>query len=290
VERVATRTVNGETKSVDRKIVNFSVSSTDGRFSFEISDVHVMETFELNKRSIDLASLSKQWPHLVHVPVYPTTQEDVAILIGHDHPAAIKIFETRKDPFDQRAPRAYLTAFGWCIGGPSGRLDNGTSNSYHASLAERNCDVMLQQFVEADTFGTKPNIAKPIGPEEKRAWEILSNTTRHIGERYEVGLLWKTDDSVLPNNFFAAQRRFFNLEGKLIKDEKLAETYQSVINTYVNLKHARKLSKEEVDSGPNGRTWYCRIIPSSTRTSRENAELSSTCPPNIKEFASMTPF
>ena len=53
VERVATRTVNGETKSVDRKIVNFSVSSTDGRFSFEISDVHVMETFELNKRSID---------------------------------------------------------------------------------------------------------------------------------------------------------------------------------------------------------------------------------------------
>ncbi len=79
-----------------------------------------METFELNKRSIDLASLRKQWPHLVHVPLYPTTQEDVAILIGHGHPAAIDIFETRKDPFDQRAPRAYLTAFGWCIGGPSG--------------------------------------------------------------------------------------------------------------------------------------------------------------------------
>jgi len=97
---------------------------------------------------------------------------------------------------------------------------------------------MIQQFVEADTFGTKLNVTKPIGQEEKRAWEILRSTTRHTGERYEVGLLWKTDDSVLPNNFFAAQRRFFNLEGKLIKDEKLAETYQSVINTYVNLKHA----------------------------------------------------
>jgi hypothetical protein len=73
VEKVATRTVNGETKSVDRKIANFSVFSTDGRFSFDISDVHIMETFDLNKQSIDFANLNKQWPHLFHVPVYSTT-------------------------------------------------------------------------------------------------------------------------------------------------------------------------------------------------------------------------
>jgi hypothetical protein len=60
-----------------------------------------------------------------------------------------------------------------------------------------------------------------------------------------VGLLWKADDSVVLNNFFSTQRRFTNLEGKLAKNEELAETYRSAINTYVNLKHARKLSKEE---------------------------------------------
>jgi hypothetical protein len=42
------------------------------------------------------------------VPVYSTTQEDVSILIGQDHPAAIEIVETHKDPFDQRVTRAYL--------------------------------------------------------------------------------------------------------------------------------------------------------------------------------------
>jgi hypothetical protein len=120
---------------------------------------------------------------------------------------------------------------------------------------------MLHQFIEADTFGTKPNVAKPIGAEEKRAWEILNSTTRHTGERYEVGLLWKADDSVVPNNFFSTQRRFTNLEGKFAKNEELAETYRAVINTYVNLKHARKLSKEEIDSGPDGRTWYCSHHP-----------------------------
>ncbi|XP_057374666.1 uncharacterized protein LOC130695542 [Daphnia carinata] len=261
VERVATRTVNGETKSVDRKIVNFSVTSIDGRFSFDISDAHVMDTFELDKRPINLASLREQWPHLAHVPVHSTTKEDVAILIGHDHPSAIEIFETRKDPFDQRAPRAYLSAFGWYIGGPCGKPSDDTRDCFHSHLAERECDVLLQQFVEADTFGTKPNVTKPIGREERRAWDILNNTTRHNGERYEVNLLWKMDNPDLPNNLFLAQRRFFNLERKLIKDKDLGKVYGSVISTYVNLHHARKLSREEINAGPLGRTWYCPHHP-----------------------------
>jgi hypothetical protein len=69
-------------------------------------------------------------------------------------------------------------------------------------------------------------VIKPISKEEKRAWEILNTTTRHDGVRYESGLLWKVDDLNLPNNFFAAQRRFLNLEAKLIKDKSLAVIYK----------------------------------------------------------------
>ncbi|XP_057371748.1 uncharacterized protein LOC130692631 [Daphnia carinata] len=261
VERVKTRTVNGETKSVDRKIVNFSVTSIDGRFSFDISDAHVMDTFELDKRPINLASLRKQWPHLAHVPVPSTTKEDVAILIGHGHPSAIEIFETHKNYFDQRAPRAYLSAFGWYIGGSGGKLSDDACDCFHSPLEERGCEVLLQQFVEADTFGTKPNVTKPIGREERRAWEILNNATRHNGERYEVNLLWKTDNPDLRNNLFVAQRRFFYLERKLSKDKDLGMVYGSVINTYINLQHAHKLSREEINAGPFGRTWYCPHHP-----------------------------
>ena len=92
---------------------------------------------------------------------------------------------------------------------------------------------MLQRFIEADTFGTKPNVIKPISKEEKRAWEILNTTTRHDGVRYESGLLWKVDDPNLPNNFFAAQRRFLN--NKMIKaimiKASLQYTSQSSIPT-----------------------------------------------------------
>jgi hypothetical protein len=104
-------------------------------------------------------------------------------------------------------------------------------------------------------------VIKPISKEDKRAWEILKPTTRHDGVQYESGLLWKVDDPNLPNNSFAAQRRFFNLETKLIKDKGLAAIYKSVVDTYVNLKHAWKLTKAYIDAGPDERTRYCPHHP-----------------------------
>ncbi|KZS03751.1 Uncharacterized protein APZ42_033447 [Daphnia magna] len=157
-ERVITKTVDGESRPTTHKIVKFDISSLDGRFTFNIMDVHVMDTFRLNKNSIDLTSLSKKWPHLAHVPIHSVLDEDVAILIGQDHPAAIEIFETRKDPYHQRAPRAYLTAFGWYVAGPAARPEDESRNCFHLSLAENRCDTLLQQFIEFDFFGTKPNV------------------------------------------------------------------------------------------------------------------------------------
>jgi hypothetical protein len=149
-----------------------------------------------------------------------------------------------------------MTAFGWCIGGPTGSNDQSEYSSFHTSLAEDKCDLLLEQFIDFDSFGTKPNVAKPVSKEEERAWSILKTTTKHNGVRYESGLLWKTDNPNLPKNFFAAQRRFFNLERKFANNEGLAVVYKNVIDTYIDYGHARKLTKKEIDDGPPGRTWY----------------------------------
>ncbi len=280
VRRVTTKTVEGKSKPVNRMIVKFDISSIDGRYSFNIVNEHVADTFNLNKRSIDLANLIKKWPYLSHVPIYSLKEENVAILIRQNHPAAIEIFENRKDPFHQRAPRAYLTAFGWCIGVPDGSFGHEENDCFLLSLAEERCDLLLQQFIENDTFGTKPNVVMPISQEEERACSIMANTTRHIGERYESGLLWKMDDPKLPNYFFAAQRRFFSLENNFAKNPVLAETYKAAIDTYVKLKHARRLSREEIDAGPAGRIWYNPHHPVSTQTNRASVGWYSIYPQN----------
>jgi hypothetical protein len=189
VKRVIINTVDDESKPTDREIVNFEITSKDGRSSFEIVDAHVTDRFNFQQRPINLNALVKRWPHLAHVPIDSTKQEDVILLVGQDNPAAVEVFETKMDPYDQRAPRAYLTAFGWCLGGPSGQDNSRSRDCFHSSTLTDRCDLMLQQFIEADTFGTKPNVIKPISKEEKRAWEILNTTTRHDGVRYESGLL-----------------------------------------------------------------------------------------------------
>ncbi len=132
--------------------------------------------------------------------------------------------------------------------------DQSEYSSFLTSLAEDKCDLLLEQFIDFDSFGTKPNFAKPVSKEEERAWSILETTTKHNGVRCESGLLWKTDNPNLPNNLFAAQRRFFNLERKFAKNEGLAVVYKNVIDTYIDYGHARKLTKKEIDDGPPGRT------------------------------------
>ena len=44
VERVSTKTVDGESKAADRELVDFDIVSRDGHSSFGIVDVHVMDT------------------------------------------------------------------------------------------------------------------------------------------------------------------------------------------------------------------------------------------------------
>ncbi len=197
----------------------------------------------------------------------------------------------RKDPFDQRAPRAYLTAFGWCIGGPSGRPDNGANNCYHFSTVERDCDVMLQQFIEANTFGTKltaQNLLARKRNERGRSWtaplDALAKGTRWVCSRKRMIPLSQTTSS-LPNNddFLTSKenspktRNFLSLTGQ-------SSTPTSTWSTLENYQR-KKLTPIRM-----GEPGIARIIPSSIRTSREIAKSFSTCPPSIKECASMTFF
>jgi hypothetical protein len=72
---------SGESKPTDREILNFVITSRDGRSSLEIVNAHVMERFHLQKRPINLDAFINRWPHLSHVPIDSTKQEDVVISV-----------------------------------------------------------------------------------------------------------------------------------------------------------------------------------------------------------------
>ena len=82
----------------------------------------------------------------------------------------------------------------------------------------------------------------------KRVMEILQKTTTKYKNHYAVGLLWKEDNVVLPNNKPLAVSRLYNLEKKFGKDQKIKQMYTETMNDYIAECYARQLSKCEVKS------------------------------------------
>ena len=84
---------------------------------------------------------------------------------------------------------------------------------------------------------TYPNL---LTKGEKRAVNILENTCEFIKDKYQVGLLWKKDNPVLPYNRNVALKRVENLEKKFSKDQLLAKRYSE---TVISAKVMRPKSK-----------------------------------------------
>ena len=60
--------------------------------------------------------------------------------------------------------------------------------------------------------------------DDEIALEMLEQTTKFDGERYEVGLLWKRNDPFLPNNYSSALSQIKSLEYKLQRKPELKKT------------------------------------------------------------------
>jgi hypothetical protein len=98
-----------------------------------------------------------------------------------------------------------------------------------------------------------------IGKDEKRSIEILQATSKNIGNRYEVGLLWKEDNIVLPDSKQMALKRLECFERQLKKDHVLRDATKLKINENVSKGFARKLTPDEANI-ITSKTWYLPIF------------------------------
>lgn len=74
-----------------------------------------------------------------------------------------------------------------------------------------------------------------------------------MGERWDVGLLWKDDHIKLPNNRQSAITRLHSLERKMDRDAEYAKKYCAQVDHLVASGYATKLTSED---NKNFRSWY----------------------------------
>ena len=92
--------------------------------------------------------------------------------------------------------------------------------------------------------------------QDERAFDILKRSTRHNGEKYEVGLLWAEDSPDLPINYSSALQQFFSLEKRLDKYIDLKDAYQKTVQKDLENGFIRVIDKHELLQTENNLQWY----------------------------------
>ena len=150
-------------------------------------------------------------------------------------------------------PIAMKTRLGWVIYGPMHSTSISKPRVLHLSVRDQqdpnleNMNNMMKSYFEIETFGVKLDAKKVLAKNDERALQILDDTTRRSGERFECGLLWKENLTAFPDSFKMALHRLELVERKMSKDAKYAAEYCAKVAEYIAKGYARKLNQEEIE-------------------------------------------
>ncbi|XP_062714110.1 uncharacterized protein LOC134290901 [Aedes albopictus] len=176
------------------------------------------------------------------------------LLIGVNNLHLTVPLKVKEGSFNE--PVATKTRLGWCIYGGNG---SSTSNSVNVHACECNCDRNLHDlikdyFILEDAGAT--STSEPVSAGDKRAQELLQQTTVRVGDRFETGLLWREEEIEFPESYGAAVRRLECLERRMKKNPSLKDNLERQINEYQQKGYAHRASEKELRSADLRRVWY----------------------------------
>lgn len=253
------KTFHGQDPHLKIESASCLITSVNNQNGFKISKALIVPRLKVSHRRIDWPIKKKRWGHLTNLNLPVLDTADVGVFIGANVPEALRQLELRIA--DQTSPVGVSTPFGWTVMGQvpvellRERKFANTPPCYGVRVEDSEEDVVLQQFWFHESFGTRKEKSTYISQLEESALATLRNSIKNIGERYEVGLPWKSDNVRLPNNRSTALRRLYATESRFRVDPLFAKRYTKAIETNMELGFARRLNLSELE-GPQGRTWY----------------------------------
>ncbi|XP_044573280.1 uncharacterized protein LOC123257600 [Drosophila ananassae] len=239
-------------------VVRLEISGAGKSSRHVLRNVYAISNLSLPMQSLhrrDVRSVNKD----ARLPMKPYVNAVPKLLIGVDHGHLGLPLKTRR--FASEGPYAAATELGWVVFGPvEGRRDTPSPRScLLATSLDDNVERIVEDYFEIENFGVKAAPAAAAS-DDVRAQKILEDTTVRVGRRYQTGLLWKTDNVVLPRSYDMAYNRLVNIEKKIKRDGQFAQEYSRIVNDYVDKGYARRLERQEIDSKREGAVGVCNDI------------------------------
>ena len=212
-----------------------------------------------------LNEVCSKYPHLQHINFPQLENNKIQVLLEIDATQYILEREFLQGP--KNTPFAIRSLLGWTITGPI-KFDNDKpektnflSDSFEAFDREMSFSTeddedplaeTVTSFWKIDTSGTENEDEISLFKNDQRAVEILNNTVRHTGERYEICLLWR-EKVTLENNYPVAKAQVQSIDKKLKKDKALKDMYQKTLDTDLEKGYVKSVTFS--DTTPD-RVWY----------------------------------
>ncbi|XP_043471613.1 uncharacterized protein LOC122504525 [Leptopilina heterotoma] len=245
-------------KDKESKRVSFKISAVGSNITHSITNARTLTNLKLPSQSLG-NDILKRYPHISRLPIESYQNAVPTLLIGQDHwdlIAPIKIVAKMR-----QLPAASLTKLGWVVHGQVPENANNTSTCYtikelgFRKESEVQADDKLHKLVKShfslECIGISG--ATRRNKLDIKAEEILLKTTKRINKGWEAGLLWKDENTRMPNNRTVALNRLMSIERKLDRDPEYGKRYCQQMEHLLNAGYARKLENKESESK---RIWY----------------------------------
>ncbi|CAG4990903.1 unnamed protein product [Colias eurytheme] len=149
---------------------------------------------------------------------------------------------------------ASRTALGWVLHGIDTSITRQV-NIVNTCLNINEIDADMHNLIKVhfsiESLGVEAR--RPSNDAEWKALAILNKTCKRLQDgRFEVGLLWKTDDISLPESYALAENRLKSMERKFDKDTKLKVEYSKQIQHLLQNNYAEE-APQTINSH---KIWY----------------------------------
>jgi hypothetical protein len=212
-------------------ITSFKISGSSNTKCYNIREARTVKNLKLPKGSQDAIKLKELYPHLKGLPLPSFQGVTPKILIGVDNCNLISYNNVVEKHGE--IPIAVKTKLGWCVFGKAKSEQNSVGLTFLINQNTKE-DVTLHELVKSffttESFGVKPMTNTRKSAEEERVEQIVNKSPQETsdGKRYQVGLLWKSDDTVLPDSYSMAYKRLLYVEHKMKNDVDLNSWYINI--------------------------------------------------------------
>ena len=179
------------------KIVNCKIRGQRCNKKYNITNLRTVENLDLPTQTVRVKSFGEQWNHLKNENIVPYENAKPMLLIGQENWELIVSRQVIQG--SKNAPAVSRTNLGWIV---HGRICIKRNHDERILLIKEIEIDQLHKLVKESFTLENYRILSPTkliqSKEDEKAIEMMRKTSIKYENRWEIGLLWKEENVVLP--------------------------------------------------------------------------------------------